>query len=119
MKIHTEVGHYKASPEVLFDLLSKEQNLPKWAVKFCSHVDKKADDYIITTTWGQELFFKIDANAETGIIDMAAGPTKDQMWGGPHRVASDNMGGSLFIFTFLQPYKAQLLCISLRKILVI
>lgn len=102
MKIHTEVGHYKASPETLFNLLSKEENLPKWATKFCSSVNKKGDDYIITTQTGQDLFFKIESDATSGKIDMSAGPTSEQMWCGPHRVASDNMGGSLFIFTYLQ-----------------
>jgi len=102
MKIHTAVSHYKASPEVLFNLLSKEENLPKWATKFCSRVDKKGEDYIVTTTQGQELYFSIKANAQAGTIDMAIGPEKEQMWGAPHRVTSDNMGGSLFIFVFLQ-----------------
>ncbi|VAW52254.1 hypothetical protein MNBD_GAMMA06-196 [hydrothermal vent metagenome] len=102
MKVHTAVGQYKASPEALFNLLSKEENLPKWATKFCASIEKRQDDYILTTTEGQELFFKIKSNAETGTIDMSAGPSKEMMWGGPHRVASDNLGGSLFVFTHIQ-----------------
>ena len=102
MKIHTLAAHYKASPEVLFNFLKKEENLPLWASKFCRRIDKNGNDYIITTLENQELYFKIDANADTGVIDMAAGPTKDQMWGGSQRVISDNNGGSVFIFTMLQ-----------------
>jgi len=102
MKVHTAVGKYKVSPDILFNLLSKEENLPKWATKFCASIKKHQNDYILTTTRGQELFFKIDSNAETGTIDMAIGPSKEMMWGGPNRVTSDNMGGSLFIFTLLQ-----------------
>jgi len=102
MRIHTAVGQYQVSPETLFNLLSKEENLPKWATKFCASIEKRQNDYILTTTNGQELFFKIESNAQTGTIDMAAGSNKEIMWGGPHRVASDNMGGSLFIFTLLQ-----------------
>ena len=102
MKIHTSVGHYKASPEVLFNFLKQEENLPIWASKFCSRIDKKANDYIITTTSKQELYFKIASNAATGVIDMMAGPTREQMWGGSQRVISDNLGGSIFIFTLLQ-----------------
>lgn len=102
MNIHTAVGQYKASPDKLFNLLSKEENLPKWATKFCTSIEKRQDDYILTTITGQEMFFKINSNAETGIIDMSLGPSKDMMWMGPHRVTSDNMGGSLFIFTFIQ-----------------
>jgi len=102
MKVHTAVGQYKASPEILFNLLSKEENLPKWATKFCASIEKRQDDYILTTTEGQELFFKIKSNSETGTIDMSAGPGKEMMWAGPHRVTSDNLGGSLFIFTHIQ-----------------
>ena len=103
MKIHTAVGQYKASPVSLFNLLSKEENLPKWATNFCASIEKRNDDYFLTTTDGHDLIFKIDSNAETGTIDMALGPNKEMMWGGPHRVTSDNMGGSLFIFTNIQP----------------
>lgn len=102
MKIHTAVGHYKASPEILFNLLSKEENLSKWATNFCTKVDKKDDDYIITTKSGDVLYFKINADENLGTIDMSIGPTKDQMWCGPHRIASDNLGGSIFSFTYLQ-----------------
>lgn len=102
MKVHTAVGQYNVAPEILFNLLSKEENLPKWATKFCVSVEKRQDDYILTTTGGQELFFKISSNADMGTIDMAAGPNKEMMWSGPHRVVSDNMGGSLFIFTHIQ-----------------
>lgn len=102
MKIHTAVGHYNASPEVLFNLLSKEENLPMWATNFCSRVEKNNDDYIITTTSGESLNFKIESDASSGTIDMAVGPSNEQMWSGPSRVSSDNMGGSLFIFTLLQ-----------------
>ncbi|VAW78907.1 hypothetical protein MNBD_GAMMA12-927 [hydrothermal vent metagenome] len=102
MKIHTAVGQYNASPDVLFSLLSKEENLPKWASNFCTSIEQREDHYFITTTSGQELCFKIEANAETGTIDMAVGTSKDRMWSGPHRVASDNLGGSLFIFTHIQ-----------------
>ena len=101
MKVHTTVGKFKASPEKLFNLISKEENLPKWATIFCKSIRKEGEDFIITTPGG-DLFFKIDSDEKTGVIDMSVGPTKEQMWGGPHRVVSDNMGGSLFIFTYIQ-----------------
>ncbi len=103
MKTNTTVARYKASPQTLYDLLSKEENLPKWAVRFCTDIERKADDYIITTATGEAHYFKIEADPQTGTIDMASGPSKDQMWNTPTRVVSDNADGSLFIFTFLQP----------------
>lgn len=102
MKIHTAVGHYKASPETLFDLLSKPENLPRWATQFCASVTREGEDYTLTTLQGQELAFSVHSDAKTGVIDMAAGPDKSAMWMGPHRVVSDNLGGSLFLFTHMQ-----------------
>lgn len=102
MKIHTAVGHYQASPEKVFNLISKEENLEKWATNFCKSVELRGDNYIINTTNGQELYFKITSNQQSGAIDMAAGPSKEQLWCSPCRVVSDNMGGSVFIFTLFQ-----------------
>ena len=101
MKIHTNVAKFKASPKKLFSFLSKEENLPKWATLFCKEIRKGDDGYIVTTSGG-ELVFAINADEKTGVIDMAMGPTKDQMWKIPTRVSSDNMGGSIFVFTYLQ-----------------
>ena len=67
MKVHTAVAKFKAPPEKLFALLSKEENLPKWATMFCKDIKKDGDDYIITTPGG-ELYFKINADAKTGVI---------------------------------------------------
>ena len=102
MKIHTTVGQYKTSPDKLFDLLSKEENLPKWATNFCASITKQQNDYIVTTTSGDDLLFKIESHKKYGIIDMAIGSNREMMWGAPHRVTSDNMGGSLFLFTLIQ-----------------
>ena len=101
MRVHTAVGHFKASPTTLFSLLSKEENLPQWATLFCKGIRREGEHHIITTPGG-ELYFSIDADPKAGTIDMSAGPNPDQMWAGPHRVASDNMGGSLFVFTYIQ-----------------
>jgi len=101
MRVHSIAGDYKASPEKLFNLLSKEENLPQWATVFCKGIRKDGEDYLIATEGG-ELYFKIDADSKTGVIDMLAGPAKDKMWNNPTRVVSNNMGGSLFIFTLIQ-----------------
>ena len=101
MLVQTKTGHFNCSPEVLMDLLSKEENLPKWATLFCQGIKKVGGDYKIQTIIG-ELYFKIHLDKKTGVIDMKSGTTKDQMGGGYHRVVSDNQGGSLFLFTHLQ-----------------
>ncbi len=65
MKVYTEVGHYKATSEVLFDLLSKPENLPKWAITFCKKIEKKEESYHVTSPDGDELFFRIDADKKS------------------------------------------------------
>ncbi len=82
MQIKTTVGHFNTSPEVLFDFLSKAENLPKWATLFCASITKQDEIYLVTTPDGQEIFFDIESNAEHGTIDMSLGPTKDQLWRG-------------------------------------
>ncbi len=102
MKIHTATAQYKASPDTVFKLVSNPENLAKWAKNFCSSIKKEGDDFIITTPTGDELFFSIEANQVLGVIDMLAGPTKEMLWKFPTRIASNNMGGSIFIFTNIQ-----------------
>jgi hypothetical protein len=103
MKVYTEVGHYKATPEVLFDLLSNPENLPKWAITFCKGIEKQEDGYyLVTAPSDDKLFFRIEADKNTGTIDMYVGGTKDAMWNYPSRVTDDNLGGSVFTFTLIQ-----------------
>jgi hypothetical protein len=49
-----------------------------------------------------EVFFRIDADQGTGIVDMASGPERGSMAVYPVRVAAMPDGGSLIIFTALQ-----------------
>jgi len=102
MKVYTEVGHYKATPEVIFELLSKPENLPKWAITFCKKIEKKEECYYVTSPNGDEVLFYIDADKSNGIIDMFVGLTKENMWRFPARVTDDNMDGSVFTFTLIQ-----------------
>jgi hypothetical protein len=85
-----------------FEFLSKVDNLPKWATMFCKELKKLADGrYKIVTPPG-EIFFRIEADPETGVIDMYGGPQENQMEYWPARVVERPGGGSLFIFTAFQ-----------------
>jgi len=91
-----------APRERVFNFLSKIENLPNWATLFCKEL-KTFDDgrHKITTPQG-EIFFRIEADPETGVIDMYGGPQEDQMFYWPARVVEDPGKGSLFIFTAFQ-----------------
>ena len=101
MSVHTTNARFKASPEKLFDYVSKIENLPEWATGYCKKVWQDGDDYKIETPVG-EMYQRIESDPKLGTIDMYSGPTKDMMWYWPARVTSDNMGGSLLTFTCVQ-----------------
>ena len=49
-----------------------------------------------------EFFFEIRADAESGVIDMLAGPDEDALICFPSRVVATPAGGSAFTFTMFQ-----------------
>ena len=49
-----------------------------------------------------EFLFEIHADAESGVIDMLAGPSEDALICFPNRVVATPAGGSAFIFTMFQ-----------------
>ncbi len=91
-----------ASKETVFDFLSDIENLPAWATEFCERLKKDGDDYKVVTSVG-DLFFKIESDQKTGVVDMFAGPTRDQMGIFPCRVITMPGGTTALSFTFFQP----------------
>ena len=93
-----------ASKETVFDFLSNVENVPAWATEFCERLKKESGHWKVVTSSG-ELFFKIESDRKTGVVDMFAGPTLDQMGIFPCRVIA--MPGALTAvsFTFFQPPK--------------
>lgn len=90
-----------APKDDVFSYLSKIDNLPKWASEFArelKYVDGKAK---VVNGLG-ELYFTIEADEETGVIDMYAGPTQDELALFPTRVVGLPGGASAFTFTMFQ-----------------
>ena len=50
-----------------------------------------------------EFFFRIDADADTGVIDMYAGPSEDSLALFPTRVVAVGEDTSAYTFTMFQP----------------
>jgi len=102
MNTNTHTLPLAASKDKAFAFLSKIENLPKWATRFCKEL--KQDDAgrpKIVTPQG-EIFFRIEADARTGVIDMYGGPAPDAMAYWPARVVERPGHGCLFIFTAMQ-----------------
>jgi hypothetical protein len=91
-----------ASKERTFDFLSRIENLPKWATLFCQQLKRDAGGRHKVITPQGEIFFRIDGDARTGVIDMYGGPTEPSLAHWPTRVISLGDNESIFIFTALQ-----------------
>lgn len=90
-----------APKEDVFSYLSKIDNLPKWASEFArelKYIDGKAK---VVNGLG-EFYFTIEADEDTGVIDMYAGPTQDELALFPTRVVGLPGGASAFTFTMFQ-----------------
>ena len=85
----------------VFAYLAEIENLPDWATEFARRLERDGDDYKVVNGLG-EFFFEIRSDPATGVIDMYAGPTKDEMALFPTRVVGLPDGGSAFTFTMFQ-----------------
>jgi len=102
MKTSTHTLPLKASKRRTFDFLSRVENLPKWATLFCQKLTRDAQGrYKVTTPQG-EIFFRIEADTRSGVIDMYGGPSEEAPAHWPTRVISLGENASMFIFTALQ-----------------
>jgi len=91
-----------ASKDRAFDFLSRIENLPKWATLFCQKLEPRAGGRHKVVTPQGEIFFHIEGDSRTGVIDMYGGPTEAAMAHWPTRVIPLGDNESLFIFTALQ-----------------
>jgi hypothetical protein len=101
MNNRTRTVTFNAPKDKVFDYVSNIENLPKWATGFCRELKKTGSDYKVKTPDG-EIYFWIDADKKSGVLDMFGGPTKDQAVGWPARVAGLPDNTSVLIFTALQ-----------------
>jgi len=102
MKTSTHTLTLDAPKQRTFDFLSRIENLPKWATLFCRRLEAvAAGQYKVVTPQG-EIFFRIEGDAQTGVIDMYGGPNETALAHWPTRVISLGNDQSMFIFTALQ-----------------
>jgi hypothetical protein len=85
----------------VFDFLSRIENLPEWANEFARELKWQDGEAVVVNGLG-EFVFRIEADEETGVIDMLAGPTADELALFPTRVVPLPGGRSAFTFTMFQ-----------------
>jgi Polyketide cyclase / dehydrase and lipid transport len=85
MRHHTVTATFAAPPEEVFAYLADIDNLPEWATEFARELRLVDGRYKVVNGLG-EFFFEIHADAESGVIDMLAGPREDALQLFPTRV---------------------------------
>ncbi|PCI32672.1 MAG: hypothetical protein COB54_06130 [Alphaproteobacteria bacterium] len=101
MNVTVKTAKFTAAPDVVFDFVSKIENLPLWATNYAKSVRKDGDTYYVETSMG-EIIQEFVTNEEFGAVNMNAGPSRDQLWSWYIRIFSDLFGGSILNFTALQ-----------------
>ena len=90
-----------APKEEVFGYLSSVENLPGWATDFAQelkYVDGKAK---VVNALG-EFYFSIEADPATGVIDMYAGPSEEELALFPTRVVPLGENRSAYSFTMFK-----------------
>ena len=90
-----------ARREDVFAYMADIENLPKWATEFARELKRENGDYKVVNNLG-EFYFEIHADEQTGVIDMLAGPSKDQLAVFPTRAVELPGGGTAYTFTMFQ-----------------
>jgi hypothetical protein len=101
MRSETVTAVVPAPPTAVFEYMSDIEKLPEWATEFARELKHDGEDYKVVNGLG-EFYFEIKADSQTGVIDMFAGPSKDQMAIFPTRVVALPDGSTAFSFTMFQ-----------------
>ena len=88
-------------PEEVFAFLSNVDNLPLWATDFARELKYEDGQAKVVNGLG-EFYFRIDADPDTGVIDMYAGPSNNEMALFPTRVVALGPTKSAYSFTMFK-----------------
>ena len=98
METRTHSISFRAHPDAAFAYLADIENMPRWAVNFCSSVERQ-DSFMRVVTPQGPLIFTLKSDPRTGVIDFVGGPSTDAFTTWYARVVPNPGGGSLFMFT--------------------
>jgi hypothetical protein len=101
MQARTVTAVLEAPKDRVFGFLSRIENLPRWATEFARELKYEDGKAKVVNGLG-EFYFSIDADPGTGVIDMHAGPTEEELSRFPTRVVDLPDGRSAYSFTMFQ-----------------
>src|SRR5262245_48517804 len=90
-----------APREEVYEFLSRVETMPEWATEFARALRWVEGRPKVVNGLG-EFWVEIEADPDTGVIDMLAGPDADDLALFPTRVVSLPEGRSAFTFTMFQ-----------------
>jgi hypothetical protein len=90
-----------ASKDDVFDYLSRLENVPEWATEFARELKFEDGKAKVVNSLG-EFFFEIAADRRSGVIDMYAGPTEQELVLFPTRVVPLGKERSAYSFTMFK-----------------
>ena len=101
MRSETVTTVLPVSRERVFEYMSDIRNLPEWATEFARELHEQDGEYRVVNNLG-EFVFEIRADERTGVIDMYAGPSRDQLAVFPTRAVALPDGRTSYSFTMFQ-----------------
>jgi hypothetical protein len=101
MQTRTVTTVLEAPRDEVFGYLSEVENLPRWATEFAREL-RYEDGWAKVVNGLGEFYFTIDADPDTGVIDMYAGPSPDELALFPTRVVELADGATAYSFTMFQ-----------------
>ena len=101
MRTATVTTVLDARRDDVFSFLADIDNLPRWATEFARELRREGDRHIVVNNLG-EFVFRIRAHDATGVIDMYAGPTEEQLAVFPTRAVALPGDRTGYTFTMCQ-----------------
>jgi hypothetical protein len=101
MRYRTVTTTLATPADEVFAYLADVEKLPEWATEFARELKLVDGRHKVVNGLG-EFFFEIRSDAESGVIDMLAGPTEEALLCFPTRVVATPTGGSAYTFTMFQ-----------------
>jgi hypothetical protein len=90
-----------APQQDVFDYLAQVENLPDWATDFARELKYEDGKAKVVNGLG-EFHVRIDAHESTGVIDIHAGPSEDELALFPTRVVALGEARSAYTFTMFK-----------------
>jgi hypothetical protein len=101
MRSETVTTVLAAPRERVFEYMADIRNLPEWATEFARELREEDGEYRVVNNLG-EFVFEIRADDRTGVIDMYAGPSRDELTVFPTRAVALPDGRTSYSFTMFQ-----------------